>query len=64
MPEKKVDNDALCPINVIHKNWIYFNIDLKKVLFNLVPYFLPQSRKSRILEDLTEIYITGPTIAL
>ena len=35
MPDKKDDNDGICPINVISKKLINFNIDPKNVLFNL-----------------------------
>ena len=61
--KKQVDNDALCPMNVISKK-IWTN--LGPILVDLIVKHIirPQCCKSQILEDLTKIYIIVPTIAL
>ena len=70
-PLKKVDNDVLCPINVISEKFLlayflYFWTNLGPILVELIfEYILrPQCNKSRIYADLTNIVIISQTIAL
>ena len=63
--EKKVDKDAIVPINV-KSSWLtffYFLTNLSPKSLSI--FFLrPQCYKSRILEDSTDNCIIVPTIAL
>ena len=72
-PIKKVDNDAICLINVLKHRNTRKPEDCLKIIFlrqSFGPTFLdlifyaPQNGKSRILEDSTDNFIIILTIAL